>query len=244
MVDLDQIKVLAWDIGGTVFNWRGTIEKELEEIKRKQGIELDIFKFASDWRYGMFDMLAKVRSEEIPRINADQIHRKVLDDVIDASGTLSLSESERDDLNSVWHRLEAWDDAPAASDRLRERYTVIPLTVLSWSIGVDCSKFNGISWDGLISCEFLRQYKPDPGSYLHAAELLNVAPSEIMMCAAHTSDLMAARETGYRTAFVYREIEKARDISTNTFSEEPSVALECFDVHGQDFAELTSKLLT
>ena len=108
---------------------------------------------------------------------------------------------------------------------------------------MDCSKFNGISWDGLISCEFLRQYKPDRGSYLHAAELLNVSPGEIMMCAAHTSDLMAAKEAGFKTAFVYRELEKARDISNNTFSEEPSVPLEMFDVHGKDFSELVDKLL-
>ena len=129
MVDLSQIKVLAWDIGGTVFNWRGTIQKELETISREQKVELDIFQFASEWRYGMFDMLAKVRSGEIPRMNADQIHRKVLDDVIDLDGILSLSESERDDLNTVWHRLEAWDDAPEAIERLRGRYTVVPLTV-------------------------------------------------------------------------------------------------------------------
>ena len=225
MVDLKQIKVLAWDIGGTVFNWRGTIQKELEAIARHQEKELDVFRFASEWRYGMFDMLAKVRSGEIPRMNADEIHRKVLDDVIDSSGILTLSKSER------------------AIERLRDRYTVIPLTVLSWSIGVDCSKFNGISWDGLISCEFLRQYKPDPGSYLHAAELLNVSPSEIIMCAAHTSDLMAAKEAGFKTAFIYRELEKARNISNNTFSEEPSVPLEMFDVHGQDFSDLADKLL-
>ena len=243
MVDLKQIKVLAWDIGGTVFNWRGTIQKELEAIARHQEKELDVFRFASEWRYGMFDMLAKVRSGEIPRMNADEIHRKVLDDVIDSSDILTLSKSERDDLNAVWHRLEAWDDAPDAIERLRDRYTVIPLTVLSWSIGVDCSKFNGISWDGLISCEFLRQYKPDRGSYLHAAELLNVSPSEIMMCAAHTSDLMAAKEAGFKTAFVYRELEKARNISNNTFSEEPSVPLEMFDIHGQDFFDLADKLL-
>jgi len=244
LVDLSQIKVLAWDIGGTVFNWRGTIQKELETLSREQNVDLDIFQFASEWRYGMFDMLAKVRSGEIPRMNADQIHRKVLDDVIDSDGILSLSESERDVLNTVWHRLEAWDDAPDAIERLRGRYIVVPLTVLSWSIGVDCSKFNGINWDGLISCEFLRQYKPDPGSYLHAAELLNVDPNEIMMCAAHTSDLVAAKKTGFKTAFVYRDIEKARDVSNGTFSEEPSVPLEFFDVHGQNFSELADKLLT
>jgi FMN phosphatase YigB (HAD superfamily) len=26
MVDLSKIKVLTWDIGGTVFDWRGTVE--------------------------------------------------------------------------------------------------------------------------------------------------------------------------------------------------------------------------
>ena len=243
MVDLNKIKVLAWDIGGTVFNWRGTIQKELESISKKQDIELDVFEFASEWRYGMFDMLAKVRSGDIPRMNADQIHRKVLGDVIDTKGNLSLSEAERDDLNNVWHRLEAWDDAPEAIERLRSKYTVVPLTVLSWAIGVDCSKFNGISWDGMISCEFLRQYKPDPGSYLHAAELLRVSPDEIMMCAAHTNDLVAAKKAGLKTAFVYREMEKARDITNNTFSEEPTVPLEFFDVHGKDFNELANKLL-
>ena len=243
MVDLKKIKVLAWDIGGTVFNWRGTIQKELESISKKQDIELDVFEFASEWRYGMFDMLAKVRSGDIPRMNADQIHRKVLGDVIDSKGNLSLSESERDDLNNVWHRLEAWDDAPEAIERLRSKYTVVPLTVLSWAIGVDCSKFNGISWDGMISCEFLRQYKPDPGSYLHAAELLRVSPDEILMCAAHTNDLVAAKKAGFKTAFVYREMEKARDITNNTFSEEPTVPLEFFDVHGKDFNELANKLL-
>ena len=93
MVDLKQIKVLAWDIGGTVFNWRGTIQKELEAIARHQEKELDVFRFASEWRYGMFDMLAKVRSGEIPRMNADEIHRKVLDDVIDSSDILTLSKS-------------------------------------------------------------------------------------------------------------------------------------------------------
>lgn len=44
MVDVKQIKVLAWDIGGTVFNWRGTIQKELEAIARHQEKELDVFR--------------------------------------------------------------------------------------------------------------------------------------------------------------------------------------------------------
>ena len=239
LINLDEIKVLAWDIGGTVFDWRGTIQCELEKIAEQQDTALDTYQFASDWRYGMFEMLAKVRNGDLPSMNADEIHRKILDTVLETHVNISLTTSERDELNGVWHKLNAWPDAPKAIQRLRTRYTVVPLTVLSWSIGVDCSKYNGISWDGLISCEFLRDYKPDPGSYLHAAELLQVKPSEIMMCAAHTNDLKAAKQVGFRTAFVLRESEIARD----TMAMEPTEPLDFFDVTGMDFSDLTNKLL-
>ena len=44
------VKALTFDVGGTVFDWRGTIEAELRDISEEQGIELDARQFASDWR--------------------------------------------------------------------------------------------------------------------------------------------------------------------------------------------------
>ena len=173
-------------------------------------------------------------------MNADEIHRKMLDIVLDTHTDLKLSNDQRAQLNTIWRRLKAWDDAPAAIERLRSRFTVVPLTVLSWSIGVNCSKHNGISWDGLLSCEFLRQYKPDSGAYLHAAELLDTDPSQIMMCAAHTRDLRSAMEVGFKSAFVYRAGEK----SLETMTEEPTVPLETFDIAATDFNDLAEKLLS
>ena len=239
MVDLNQIKVLTWDIGGTVFDWRGTVQEEVSRLAKEHSADIDIYQFASDWRYGMFDMLAKVRKGELPHMNADEIHRKMLDIVLDTHTDLKLSNDQRTQLNTIGRRLKAWDDAPEAIERLRGRFTVVPLTVLSWSIGVNCSKHNGISWDGLLSCEFLRQYKPDAGAYLHAAELLDTDPSQIMMCAAHTRDLRSAMEAGFKSAFVYRAGEK----SLETMTEEPTVPLETFDFAATDFKDLANQLL-
>ena len=53
MVDLNQIKVLTWDIGGTVFDWRGTIQDEVGHLAKQQGVEIDIYQFASDWRLSL-----------------------------------------------------------------------------------------------------------------------------------------------------------------------------------------------
>jgi len=171
MADLSKVDALTFDVGGTVFDWRGTIEAEVRRLATERGADLDVPQFATDWRVGMFEMLARVRSGELPWMNADQIHRLMLDEVLTKHTAIELSESERDDLNTVWHRLNAWPDAAAAIEKLRSRYTVTVLTVLSWSIAVDCSKHNGISWDGILSCEFLGHYKPDAEAYQRAVSL-------------------------------------------------------------------------
>ena len=113
------VKALTFDVGGTVFDWRGTIEGELQTLSANQGVEVDVRRFASDWRSGMFEMLTKVKSGELPRMNADEIHRLVLDEVLEDHDTIRLSTEERDDLKQVWHRLKTWPDAIEAIHKLR-----------------------------------------------------------------------------------------------------------------------------
>lgn len=240
-VDLSQIKALTFDVGGTVFDWRGTIEREVGELARQQGANVDVPQFATDWRRGMFAMLARVRSRDLPWMNADQLHRAVLDDVMTKHDSLTLSSSERDELNNVWHRLDAWPDAPAAIERLRSRYTVVVLTVLSWAIAVDCSKHNGIAWDGILSCEFLGDYKPDAPAYHAGVRLLGIEQGQaqqVMMVAAHEGDLNAAMNAGLRTAYVHREGESGFRV----FETPPAGPVE-YDVNAGGFSELADMLL-
>ena len=239
MTDLSKIKALTFDVGGTVFDWRGAIQKEVARLAAEQDAEVDVTQFATDWRRWMFVELARVRSGELSWRNADEIHRSVLDDVLRKHSALELSASERDRLNEVWHRLSAWPDAADAIERLRSRYTSVVLTVLSYSIAVDCSRHNGIDWDGILSCEFLGHYKTDSEAYLTALKLLRIAPSEAMMVAAHRGDLQGAKAAGLHTAYVHREGES--DVFPGT-SDTESASAE-FDVVAVDFPDLADKLL-
>ena len=148
-------------------------------------------------------------------------------------------ESERDDLNEVWHRLSSWPDAADAIRRIRGRYPIVVLTVLSWSIAVDCSRHNGIDWDGILSCEFLGHYKTDPEAYQAALRLLRVDPSQAMMVAAHKNDLRGAKAVGLHTAYVHREGES--DVFPGSSSVEEATSE--FDVAATDFPDLADKLL-
>jgi 2-haloacid dehalogenase len=107
----------------------------------------------------------------------------------------------------------------------------------SYAIAVDSSKFNQLSWDGILSCEFLERYKTDARAYQQAAELLRLEPDEVMMVAAHTGDLMGARGAGLRTAYVYQD-----DWNTEQNPREPVHSLDNFDVSAKSFSELVEKL--
>ena len=237
MADLDRIKALAFDVGGTVFDWHSTIRDEVSRLAADRGVEIDAPQFTNQWRFGMFQHLGRVRSGELPWMNADALHRLALDDVAKDHPSLDLSEADRDELNTVWHRLNIWPDFPQALDALRSRYTVVVLTVLSWSIVVDSSKRHSLSWDGILSCEFLGHYKPDKEAYLAGARTLGVAPEQVMMVAAHPGDLRAAMAAGFSSAYVPRPGERGEG-NDGDLSPQDDIS-----VNATDFPDLVRKLV-
>jgi 2-haloacid dehalogenase len=72
---------------------------------------------------------------------------------------------------------------------------------------VDLARRNGLVWDAILGAEIARDYKPKPVVYLSSAAALDCEPAEVMMVAAHSSDLAAAAAVGLRTAFIARPNE-------------------------------------
>lgn len=240
-VDLNQIRALTFDVGGTVFDWHHGIRDEVVRLASERGAEIDAPQFANDWRREMFVQLGQVRSGELPWMNADELHRRALDVVAPSHAALGLSESDKDDLNTVWHRLDAWPDFPDVLPRLRTRYTTTVLTVLSFAIVVDNSKRNGLWWDAITSCEVFDHYKPAPEAYHAGVKLLGIEPHEAMMVAAHEGDLRAAAAAGLHTAYVPRPTESGGS-GEALFPGGGSEAGDEFDVNADDFPDLAMKL--
>ena len=69
--------------------------------------------------------------------------------------------------------------------------------------------------------ELSGHYKPGPEAYLKAADLLSLMPEQVMMVAAHPSDLRAAARTGMKTAYVIRPLERGpgRPVNRNLAGE-------------------------
>jgi 2-haloacid dehalogenase len=91
--------------------------------------------------------------------------------------------------------------------RLKKKFTIAPLSNGNIGLLTDMAKNSGIPWDVILGAELVRHYKPDREVYLSAADFLGIKPEEVMMVAAHSGDLKAARSYGLRTGFIHRPNE-------------------------------------
>ena len=223
-------RALAFDVFGTVVDWRGSVMREVAERR----LEVDAGEFADAWRAGYGPAMARVRSGELPWTNIDGLHRMILDELLERFAVTGLDEAAKDDLNRAWHRLTPWPDAVKGLTRLRERFVLATLSNGNLALLTNMAKHAGLPWDCILSAELTERYKPDRGVYLMAASYLGLDPEEVIMVAAHPADLRAAAAVGLRTAFVARPDEHGPGGDVESGDE--------FDVSATDFEDMAEKL--
>ena len=234
-MDALTVKALIFDVFGTVVDWRGSVIREGEELGRKNNLDVDWDAFADDWRSRYAPSMDRVRRGELPWTNLDALHRASLEELLEEFGIEGLTEEERDYLNKVWHRLDPWPDSVAGLARLKRRYVISTFSNGNVALLTDMAKSAGLPWDLILSAELVKHYKPDPETYLMAPNLLDLRPDEVMLVAAHPSDLRAAQTHGLRTAYVLRPLEWGP-------KGEAEPADPSFDLVVEDLIELAEKL--
>jgi 2-haloacid dehalogenase len=192
---MDEIKVLCFDVIGTVVDWRGTITSIVDLYATMSGIVIDSGSMARDW--------AKYYAEGDFK-SEDDLRRKGMDLLHVYGLSKSLDEVDRAAISSLWTSLFPWPDARRGLRRLRLKYLVVPLSNCTRSMIGNLSRNTSIEWDRVLSAEDAGAKKPDRRVYEKAASDLGLDPGQIMMVAAHRFDLRGAKAVGFRTAFVDR----------------------------------------
>jgi 2-haloacid dehalogenase len=226
-----ELKALVFDVFGTVVDWRGSVLRELRELGGGKGISADWESFVDDWRKGYPPAMQRVRGGELPWTRIDDLHRMILDTLLEKYG-LALSAAEKAHLNFAWHRLDPWPDAVPGLTRLKTRFVIGTLSNGNMALLVNMAKRAGLPWDVVLSAELVQHYKPDPQAYQMPPVLLGLAPGQVMLVAAHPSDLAAAATQGLRTGYVKRPLEWGPGRPAH------DVAGKSFDLVAEDFNHL------
>jgi len=229
---MNQPKVLAFDVFGTVVDWHGSIAREIDALP----LAVSGDEFALAWRAGYQPAMQRVRSSELGWTSIDELHRMILDELLERFGIGHLDEAAKRDLNRVWHRLDPWPDAVPGLQRLKSRFMVCTLSNGSIGLLAEMAKHAGLPWDCILSAEVFRAYKPDPATYLGVARVFDVAARDVMLVAAHHEDLAGARACGLGTAYIERPLEfgaaRPKDVSAHPDN----------DLHARDLMDLADQL--
>lgn len=226
------VKALCFDVFGTVTDWYSSVTKEGEALSRETGIQLPWGEFVTRWRLeGYMAALQAISSGQMDITPTATIHKTKLLSLLDDYGVSGLTDAQIDHFNLAWNRLDVWSDVVEGLTLLKENYMIMPFSNGDYRCLLEISKRNGLPWDGIISADFFKKVKPDPTIYLDTAALLQLAPEEIMMVACHAQDLTAAKNAGFKTAYVNRLFEFGPDVP----QEAKPIA---FDYDVSDFIEL------
>jgi 2-haloacid dehalogenase len=228
--------VIVFDTFGSVVDWRGSLIADLSAYGAKRGIAADWTALVDAWRAAYHPSMERVRKREVPWTKLDDLHRGSLDGLVAKFGITGLTEDDLRHINLGWHRLDPWPDSVAGLTRLKRRFIIGPLSNGNVALLTKMAKHASLPWDVVFGSDLFGHYKPDPETYLGVAKLLDLAPGEVMMAAAHNNDLAAARRSGLMTAFWPRPTEygphQKRDF----------VAEQDWDVVAKDIEDLATRL--
>lgn len=203
-------KALAFDVFGTVVDWRSSIAGDAAPRLAALGrADIDAAAFADAWRARYQPAMAAVREGRRPWTVLDVLHREMLEATLAGFGVdpAVLDDAALGGWTDAWHRLDPWPDAVAGLTRLKARLPIVTLSNGNVALMIDLARRAGLPWDAILGAELARAYKPDPQAYLATAAALRLAPAQLCLVAAHHSDLAAARACGLGTAFIHRPQE-------------------------------------
>ena len=229
-------KVIVFDTFGTVVDWRSSLIADLTTYGEKRGVTADWTALIDAWRASYHPSMDRVRKGELPWTKLDGLHRAALDRLVAQFGIKGLTEEDLVHINLGWHRLHAWPDSVPGLTRLKSKFIIGPLSNGNVSLLLNMAKFAGIPWDMIFGSDLFGHFKPDPETYLGVAKMMDLAPNQVMMAAAHNNDLANARRCGLLTAFFPRPGEYGPNQKRDYAAEQD------WDVVAADIQDLATKL--
>lgn len=193
---------LTFDVFGTLVDWRGGITYEGTALYP----DLDWNAVAERWMQEYGRSVSKLTEwVHLELILKNAFHKFAHEFGIDLEFV--------GEFPSVWERLRAWPDALAGFAKLRNKVSLVALSNANVSMMSSLEITSGLRFDHVCVGEQTKAYKPAPAVYQNAVKRLKLEPSSIMMVAAHTFDLNAAKKQGFRTALITRKGEPGSDPS-------------------------------
>ncbi len=201
---IDRVNTLTFDLFGTVLDLSGSLVPAISGFLDGKSASVDADELWVQWR-------ARQRVEQYQDTILMLGHSGYLETCRRSllytlrQHDILFDAAEIDRLMGTYRELTPFADAVQGLNRLEGSYRLVALSNGEpWLLEHLVKERIDARFDTVISVEEAGAFKPHPSVYRTAARMLGSEPHEIMMVAAHSFDIMGARASGFRGAFVNR----------------------------------------
>src|SRR5271166_1976284 len=198
-MDFSRFTTISFDCYGTLIDWEAGILPALRSVLATHGQSLPDAAILE--LYGEFEAEAES--------GAYQSYREVLQSVVRAFADRLHFEASSAELRSLHESVPAWPPFPDTVVALRElqkRYKLVVISNIDSDLFAETQKHLGIQFDGVITAEQARSYKPSTNNFQMALRTLALSPDRLLHAAQSIyHDVVPARSLGIATVWVNRK---------------------------------------
>ncbi|MGB8012066.1 MAG: haloacid dehalogenase type II [Terriglobales bacterium] len=198
-MNFSHFTTISFDCYGTLVDWESGILPALRTVLANHGQSLSDAVILE--LYGEFE----AQAESGPY----QRYRDVLQSVVRAFADHFHFEASSAEIRSLPESVPAWPPFPdtvAALRELQKRYRLVVISNIDNDLFAETRKHLGVEFDGVITAEQARSYKPSVNNFQLALRTLALSPDRLLHAGQSVyHDVVPARTLGISTVWVNRK---------------------------------------
>jgi len=204
-MDFSRFTTISFDCYGTLIDWESGILPVLRHVLGSHGQSQSQSQNLTDAAilelYGEFE----AEAESGPY----QSYREVLQSVVRAFAERFHFEASSAEIRSLHESVHAWPPFPdtvAALHELQKLYKLVVISNIDDDLFAETRKHLDVEFDGVITAEQARSYKPSINNFQMALRTLALSPDRLLHAAQSIyHDVVPARSLGISTVWVNRK---------------------------------------
>ena len=198
-MDFSRFTTISFNCYGTLIDWESGILPALQAVLRSHGLSLPSAAILE--LYGEFE----AKGESGPY----QSYRDVLQSVVRAFADRFHFQASSAEIRSLHESLHAWPvfpDTVPALRQLQKRYKLVVISNIDDDLFAETRKHLGVEFDGVITAEQARSYKPSLNNFQMALRTLALSADRLLHVGQSVyHDVVPARSLGISTVWVDRK---------------------------------------
>jgi len=198
-MDFSRFTTISFDCYGTLINWESGILPVLRAVLGNHGHSLPDATILE--LYGEFEAEAEGGTY--------QSYRDVLQEVVRGFEDRLRFEASSAEIHSLHESVRAWPPFPDTVRALRElqkRFRLVVISNIDDDLFAETRKHLDVEFDGVITAEQARSYKPSINNFQMALRTLALSPDRLLHAGQSIyHDVVPARSLGISTVWVNRK---------------------------------------